>query len=57
MKRLMTSIIADALFDDDCDKPFEAIHVKKKVKKEDTTNEKQLDDGTAGGHNIDDLQH
>ena len=56
MKRLMTSIIADALFDD-CDKPFEATHVKKKVKKEDTTNEKQLDDGTAGGHNIDDLQH
>lgn len=54
MRRLMTSVIADAVFSDET---FEVTHVKKKVKKEDTTDEKQLDDGTASGHNIDDLQH
>lgn len=55
MRRLMTSRIADALFSDE--EPFEPTHVKKKVKKEDETNEKQLDDRTAGGSNVNDLQH
>lgn len=55
MRRLMTSVIASELFSDE--EPFEATHVKKKVKKEDETNEKQLDDRTAGGSDIDNLQH
>lgn len=55
MRRLMTSIIASDLFRDE--EPFEATHVKKKVKKEDETNEKQLDDRAAGGSDIDNLQH
>ena len=54
MRRLTTSIIASDLFRDE--EPFEATHVKKKVKKEDETNEKQLDDDrTAGGSDINNL--